>query len=209
MYHLEENLHTFLLTSLWAVVWLVVPLARLTDPYLRRDLATTPEDPVDYLKGKLWIPAFVGAVPSALLALFVSIEILGSEPHMSLLSLSEALPFVFSIYLFPAIVPILIQVCAAWSLLLVGAVRRFEMNERMGTWQYGAYTFILSVALCALWQFFIEMAIWGRRPPRTYPRSLPMFLICLTVSIAAIRIVCSQWRRVKDEFLNLDPDAPT
>ena len=207
MYEFEENLHIFLLTSLWAVAWLVVPLARLTDPYLRRDLATTPEDPVDYLKGNLWMPAFIGAVPLALLAIHLSSAILEGEPLSVIHPVHEPFFFVLSIQLLPVLTTFVIQLCAAWSILLVGAVRRFKMNERMGTWQYGAYVFVLSLAASAFWDLFLGFAIWGRTHPRDHPRELPLLLICLTISIASIRIVCGQWQRLKDEFLNLDPDA--
>jgi hypothetical protein len=205
MYISGIELVVFLAAGIWSVSWSVVPLAKLTDPHLRRDLATTPQNPTAFLEAKLWMPAIIAAAPSAMLALYAAITFSMRAYEAPVAALD---PIARTIgYILPWVMPYLILVASGWFLLLRSTRIAMRKNRRLNIWAAGICTWVVTAAAALGWWTMIDHLLGDSVRGAPAPRLLPMFLLCLTISIAAIRIVCGQWGRLKDEFLNLDPDA--
>jgi hypothetical protein len=198
----------FLLTTLWNVVWVVVPLARLTNPSLRRDLATTPCNASGHIAAELFLPVIVGAVPTMFLALWTAIGLAQRGTSGDRVPFLESFTFAFFVFVLPALTAFVVQLCSAWYLLFVGAVRGFRKNRQISASLCGGFAFVVSVTGPILWIFLLSLLVGSEVFGEGTPVMIVMFLVCIVTISGAIRAVRSAFRQLGSEFLDMDPHPP-
>ena len=194
--------------SIWVVAWHCVPLVRISNPDKRRDLAATTLDPVEHLKGELFIPAFAGAAPSLLLAAYVVIATL-SEPIPSAPLPGAPIPPPSFELAIPHVMTLVVQFCASWTVLLGGVRRAFRRQVPLNAWAWGFFAWVVSLGAGLAWLVIVGAMVWPSKSNEYARLNWPTLLACVVIGFASYRALIGEWKGLTREYLDVDPTDST